>query len=143
MTRKKKNKTKKPIPETMPDVSRTGDVITNDFDLEASKIPALSTIRQQIKTAKTLVNTNVRAFRTEYDRLKMGVNLIVNGRRIGFEDWGLKDVEKPQVPPSFKKDRGEKIERAQDFNANLEALIKQMSLIYLRLMIMILLMMRR
>ncbi len=118
MTRKKKNKTKKPIPETMPDVSRTGDVITNDFDLEASKIPALSTIRQQIKTAKTLVNTNVRAFRTEYDRLKMGVNLIVNGRRIGFEDWGLKDVEKPQVPPSFKKDRGEKIERAQDFNAN-------------------------
>lgn len=100
MTNKKK---KEPIiPELATDISSTGDIKTNDFDLIRGKIPPLSTIRSQIKLAKTLVNTvNTVSVMIEFDRLKIGVNLIEHGRYIGFEDWGLEDVNNPERPPSF------------------------------------------
>ena len=100
MTNKKK---KEPIiPELATDISSTGDIKTNDFDLIRGKIPPLSTIRSQIKQAKTLVNiANTVPVLIEFDRLKIGVNLIEHGRYISFEDWGLEEVNNPERPPSF------------------------------------------
>ena len=55
MTRKH-NKTKS---EIMPDLSKTGDVITNDFNLIGDKIPPISTIRTQLRSAKSLIDTSL------------------------------------------------------------------------------------
>ncbi len=97
------NKNKEPIiPEFATDTSRTGDIKTNNFNLNKGKIPSLSTIKSQIKQAETLINTtNSAPVIVEFDRLKIGINLIEHGGYIGFEDWGLEDVTNPERPPSF------------------------------------------
>ena len=112
MTNKKK---KEPIiPELATDISSTGNIKTNDFDLIRGKIPPLSTIRSQIKQAKTLVNiANAVPVLIEFDRLKIGVNLIEHGRYISFEDWGLEDVNNPERPPSFMESINDTQERTR------------------------------
>lgn len=71
-------KKKEPIIlETLVDESKTGDIKTNDFNLNKGKIPSLSTIKSQIKQAETLINTtNSAPVIVEFDRLKIGINLI-------------------------------------------------------------------
>ena len=90
------------------DTSRTGDVKTNDFNLDKEKTPALSTLRTQIKTAMSLIETKgVTHTRIEFDRLRIGVNLGVWGNKIKFEDYAMEDVENPKEPPSYyNKDEG-------------------------------------
>ncbi len=108
-------KKKEPIIlETLVDESRTGDIKTNDFNLNKGKIPSLSTIKSQIKQAKALVNTANSAPVIEFDRLKIGINLIEYGEYIGFEDWGLEDVANPERPPSFL----ESIDKVQEHTRN-------------------------
>ncbi|MCD8378002.1 MAG: hypothetical protein LUB59_04350 [Candidatus Gastranaerophilales bacterium] len=88
--------------ETETELTRTGDVVTNDFDLNAGKIPPLSTIRAQIKQARELINTaSTVSTRIEFDRLRIGVNLASHGIDIEFLDIALEDVENPKEPPSF------------------------------------------
>ena len=99
----KRKQTKEFIyPESIPDISRTGDTKTNDFDLSPSKMPALSTIKKQLQQAEALISTAKTIPQIiEFDRLKIGVNLIEHGRYIEFEDWGLEDVETPEKQPSY------------------------------------------
>lgn len=93
--------------------SRTGDVKTNDFNLDKEKTPALSTLRTQIKTAMSLIETKgVTLVRIEFDRLRIGINLGVWGKKIKFEDYGLEDVENPKEPPSYlNKNEGDTLTR--------------------------------
>lgn len=109
-------KKKEPIIlETLVDESKTGDIKTNDFNLNKGKIPSLSTIKSQIKQAETLINTtNSAPVIVEFDRLKIGINLIEHGEYIGFEDWGLEDVANPERPPSFL----ESIDKVQEHTRN-------------------------
>lgn len=108
---KRKQITEFIYPENTPAVSRTGDIKTNDFDLTPSKMPALSTIKKQLQQAEALISTAKTVPQIiEFDRLKVGVNLIEHGRYIEFKDWGLEDVEKPDDPPSYL----EKQQRMQD-----------------------------
>ena len=99
----KRKQTKEFIyPESIPDISRTGDTKTNDFDLSPSKMPALSTIKKQLQQAEALISTAKTIPQIiEFDRLKIGVNLIEHGRYMEFEDWGLEDVETPEKQPSY------------------------------------------
>ena len=100
---KRKQTTEFIYPESTPAVSRTGDTKTNDFDLTPSKMPALSTIKKQLQQAEALINSTAKTVPQiiEFDRLKVGVNLIKYGRYIKFEDWGLEDVDSPEKPPSY------------------------------------------
>lgn len=113
--KKMSKKNKEPIiPELATDQSRTGDIKINDFDLNRGKIPPLSTIKSQIKQTKTLVNTaNTVSIMVEFDRLKIGVNLIEHGNYIGFEDWGLENVTTPEKPPSFLESMSDTQERTR------------------------------
>ena len=90
------------------DTSKTGDVKTNDFNLDKEKIPALSTLRTQIKTEMSLIEAKgVTQTRIEFDRLRIGINIGLYGHRIHFEDFGMEDVENPKEPPSYyNKDEG-------------------------------------
>ena len=84
------------------DTARTGDVKTNDFNLDKEKTPALSTLRTQIKTAMSLIKTKgVTLVRIEFDRLRIGINLGVWGSKIKFADYAMEDVENPKEPPSY------------------------------------------
>lgn len=103
---KKNKKGKYQIPELMQEVSKTGDVKTNDFDLVSDKKPALSTIRAQIKNAIKLKEfADTVPVRTEFDRLKIAINLLKYGEIIGFEDLRMEDVENPKEPPSYIKEQ--------------------------------------
>ena len=95
------------------DISRTGDIKTNDFNLDKEKTPALSTLRTQIKTAMSLIETKgVTLVRIEFDRLRIGINIGLYGHRIHFEDFGMEDVENPKEPPSYlNKNEGDTLIR--------------------------------
>lgn len=116
MTRKH-NKTKKPIPETMPDISRTGDVITNDFNLIGDKIPPISTIRTQLRSAKSLIDTSYTIpVITEFDRLRIALNLDLHGERVEFDEWGMENVPNPTVSPKFMKAEELRTEQRREAN---------------------------
>ena len=110
MNKTNKKKTDKYIHN---ETSRTGDVKTNDFNLDKEKTPALSTLRTQMKTAMTLIETKgVTHARIEFDRLRIGINLGILGRKIEFDDYGLEDVENPKEPPSYlNKNEGDTLTR--------------------------------
>ena len=114
MTRKH-NKIKKPIPEIITDVSRAGDVITNDFNLIGDKIPPISTIRTQLRSAKSLIDTSYTIpVRTEFDRLRIALNLNLYGERVEFVEWSMENVPNPTAPPTFMEDRGLRTERLRE-----------------------------
>lgn len=110
MNKTNKKKTDKYIHN---ETSRTGDVKTNDFNLDKEKTPALSTLRTQMKTAMTLIETKgVTHTRIEFDRLRIGINIGLYGHRIHFEDFGMEDVENPKEPPSYiNKNEGDTLTR--------------------------------
>ena len=84
------------------DISRTGDVKTNDFNLDKEKTPALSTLKAQIKTAMSLIERkDTTPARIKFDRLRIGINLGVWGSKIKFADYAMEDVENPKEPPSY------------------------------------------
>lgn len=88
------------------EVSKTGDIKTNDFDLVSDKKPALSTIRTQIKNAKNLIESGYsKPIRTEFDRLRMGINLSLYETQIEFKDLYLEDVPNPKEPPSYVQNK--------------------------------------
>ena len=92
------------------DVTKTGDIRTNDFDLDKDKIPALSTIRTQIRNAKTIIKTgHTVPIRTEFDRLKIGINIICYGKRIDFLNIGMEEVDEPTKPPTYLEDRDRRL----------------------------------
>lgn len=100
MTKSQKTKAKKS--DTVFNVTKYNDIITNDFNLSRDKVPPLSTIKTQLKNAENLLNTTITTpARTEFDRLRIGINLNLHGVAIEFEEWGMEDVEKPQKHPSF------------------------------------------
>ena len=105
---KKFTKTENSKNNNINDTSKTGDVKTNDFNLDKEKIPALSTLRTQIKTATSLIDAQgVTHKRIEFDRLRIGINIGLYGHRIHFEDFVMEDVENPKEPPSYyNKDEG-------------------------------------
>ena len=113
VSKKNKKKQKVVIPviiedETIIDKAKTDDIKTNDFDLIPDKKPPRSTIRRQFKLAENLVRTARTLPFTQFDRLKIAVNLIQHGRDIEFIDLGLEDVEDPENPPSYKTERRKK-----------------------------------
>lgn len=116
----KKNRISKFInPENIPDISKTGDVKTNDFDLNKEKRPALSTVKRQIKQTSQLINTvtNTTDKEIEFDRLKIIVNLIEDGSYISFKEWGLEYVsDSPERPPSFLESRNRRQEHTRHNN---------------------------
>ena len=58
------------------DISRTGDVKTDDFNLNGEKIPALSTLKAQIKVVMSIIDTQIfSAVGVEFDRLRIGINI--------------------------------------------------------------------
>lgn len=95
------------------DTSRTGDVKTDDFNLNGEKFPALSTLKAQIKVVMSIIDTQIlSAVRVEFDRLRIGINIGLYGRIIHFEDFGMEDVENPKEPPSYlNKDEGDTLTR--------------------------------
>lgn len=100
MTDRKKRKTSKE--KELLEVTKTGDVKTNDFNLNKEKVPALSTLRAQIKTAQEIINNNnTTSVRPEFDRLRMGINLGTWGDKIKFADYAMEDVENPKESPSY------------------------------------------
>lgn len=106
MSKKKKKETNLITPEIIPVISRTGDERTNDFNLTAEKIPPLSTIRAQLRSARTLIETSVTVpARTEFDRLRISLNLERYGELVGFEEWGMENVSNPTAPPSYLQDK--------------------------------------
>lgn len=103
-------KTKNNISNVVIDITKTGDIRTNDFDLDKDKIPALSTIKTQIRNAKTLIETgHTVPIRTEFDRLKIGINIISYGKRIGFFNIGMGYADEPTKPPSYLEDRDRRL----------------------------------
>lgn len=91
------------------DISKTDDIRTDDFDLSKDKIPALSTIKTQIRNAKTLIETgHTIPIRTEFDRLKIGVEIVQYGKQIEFANLGMEVVEDPIKPPSYIEDKENK-----------------------------------
>lgn len=83
MVRSKNKDTRPDSNETMSDISRTGDERTNDFNLIGEKIPPLSTIRTQLRNVRSLLNTSLTVpIRTEFDRLRIGLNLGLYGEQI-------------------------------------------------------------
>ena len=110
MNKTNKKKTDKYIHN---ETSRTGDIKTNDFNLDKEKTPALSTLRTQIKTAMSLIETKgITLVRIEFDRLRIGINIGLYGHRIHFEDFGMEDVENPKEPPSYlNKNEGDTLIR--------------------------------
>ena len=106
-----RNKAKNKIPKKIPEISKTGDIKTNDFNLIRAKKPALSTIHSQIKTAKMLIESGyTKPNRTEFDRLRMGINLCIYEDLIEFEDLYLEDVSNPKTPPSYIDNKNKKVE---------------------------------
>lgn len=95
------------------DISRTGDVKTNDFNLDKEKTPALSTLKAQIKTAMSLIERkDTTPARIKFDRLRIGINLGVWGSKIKFADYAMEDVENPKEPPSYlNKNEGDTLTR--------------------------------
>ena len=95
------------------DTSRTGDVKTDDFNLNGEKFPALSTLKAQIKVVMSIIDTQIlSAVRVEFDRLRIGINIGLYGRIIHFEDFGMEDVENPKEPPSYlNKNEGDTLTR--------------------------------
>lgn len=95
------------------DISSTGDLKTDDFNLNGEKIPALSTLKAQIKVVMSIINTQIlSAPRVEFDRLRIGINIGLYGRIIHFEDFGMEDVENPKEPPSYlNKNEGDTLTR--------------------------------
>ena len=95
------------------DTARTGDVKTNDFNLDKEKTPALSTLKTQIKTAISLIERKgTTPARIKFDRLRIGINLGVWGSKIKFADYAMEDVENPKEPPSYlKKNEGDTLTR--------------------------------
>ena len=91
------------------EVSTTGDTKTNDFDLTNNKKPALSTIRTQIRKAQALIESGYTIpTRTEFDRLRIGVNLSLYGTQIEFKDVYLEEVANPKEPPSYIAENNKK-----------------------------------
>lgn len=102
----KNNNTKNESINILNDISSTGDTKTNDFDLIADKLPALSTIRTQIRSANNLIKAgHTLSQRIEFDRLKIALNLIQFGETVGFENLKMEDVENPKDPPSYTQDQ--------------------------------------
>ena len=102
----KNNNTKNESINILNDISSTGDTKTNDFDLIADKLPALSTIRTQIRSANNLIKAgHTLSPRIEFDRLKIALNLIQFGETVGFENLKMEDVENPKDPPSYTQNQ--------------------------------------
>ena len=102
----KNNNTKNESINILNDISSTGDTKTNDFDLIADKLPALSTIRTQIRSANNLIKAgHTLSQRIEFDRLKIALNLIQFGETVGFENLKMEYVENPKDPPSYTQDQ--------------------------------------
>ncbi len=100
------------IHERTLDVSKTGDERTNDFNLIGEKIPPLSTIRTQLRNIESLLNRTITTpIRTEFDRLRIALNLEQYGELVGFKEWGLENVSNPTAPPSYKEDKELKAEQ--------------------------------
>ena len=95
------------------DISSTGDLKTDDFNLNGEKFPALSTVKAQIKVVMSIIDTQIlSAVRVEFDRLRIGINIGLYGRIIHFEDFGMEDVENPKEPPSYlNKNEGDTLTR--------------------------------
>lgn len=95
------------------DISSTGDLKTDDFNLNGEKFPALSTVKAQIKVVMSIIDTQIlSAVRVEFDRLRIGINIGLYGRIIHFEDFGMEDVENPKEPPSYlNKSEGDTLTR--------------------------------
>lgn len=107
---KHSTKTENSVSNVVIDVTKTGDIRTNDFDLDKGKIPALSTIRTQIRSAKTIIETgHTVPIRTEFDRLKIGINIICYGKRIDFLNTGMEEVDEPTKPPTYLEDRDRRL----------------------------------
>lgn len=107
---KHNTKTENSVSNVVIDVTKTGDIRTNDFDLDKDKIPALSTIRTQIRSAKTIIETgHTVPIRTEFDRLKIGINIICYGKRIDFLNTGMEEVDEPTKPPTYFEDRDRRL----------------------------------
>ncbi|MGN1153500.1 MAG: hypothetical protein ACI4S3_05680, partial [Candidatus Gastranaerophilaceae bacterium] len=106
---KKNKKIKYTTPKLIQEVSTTGDTKTNDFDLASDKKPALSTIRTQIRKAQALIESGYTIpTRTEFDRLRIGVNLPLYGTQIEFKDLYLEEVANPKEPPSYIAENNKK-----------------------------------
>ena len=98
----KTSRTNKKTNSVTHDISKTGDVKTNDFNLDKDKAPALSTLNTQIKTVQGIIDNDIAtSVRPEFDRLRMGINLGIWGDRINFVDYAMEDVENPKEPPSY------------------------------------------
>lgn len=110
---KKFTKTENSKNNNINDTSKTGDVKTNDFNLDKEKTPALSTLRTQIKTAMSIIDAQgLSAVRVEFDRLRIGINIGLYGHRIHFEDFGMEDIENPKEAPSYlNKNEGDTLTR--------------------------------
>ena len=107
---KHSTKTENSVSNVVIDVTKTGDIRTNDFNLDKDKIPALSTIRTQIRSAKTIIETaHTVPIRTEFDRLKIGINIICYGKRIDFLNIGMEEVDEPTKPPTYLEDRDRRL----------------------------------
>lgn len=99
--------------------TKTGDIKTNDFDMENDKAPALSTIKAQIRNLNRLINIDYTLpNRTEFDRLKIGLNLSLYGYKVDFDNLRMEDVSNPKESPSYMKDNEQKWERLCDLYIN-------------------------
>ena len=106
---KQNKKIKYTNPKLIQEVSTTGDTKTNDFDLTSNKKPASSTIRTQIRKAQALIELGYTIpTRTEFDRLRIGVNLSLYGTQIEFKDVYLEEVANPKEPPSYIAENNKK-----------------------------------
>ncbi len=96
----------------LPETSSTGDIVTNDFDFSGHKAPVLSTVRTQLREALALHEKGYTLpLRTEFDRLRIALNLNLYGAKVEFENWGMEDVPDPQKPPSYDEDTNLKLEK--------------------------------
>ena len=96
----------------LPETSSTGDTVTNDFNLTGHKAPVLSTVKTQIREALALHEKGYTLpEKTEFDRLRIALNLNLYGAKVNFENWVMEDVPDPQKRPSNNEDSNLKLEK--------------------------------